>query len=132
MEPKIDLSIMRQDMQKEHGQVTENEWHISDIDDTLNPLLPKINNCGGKIITLEDKVDELENRLLRNNLRLFDLPCHRWALVRAMSNRFAYYTLTQGPERTLLRMCPCRFSCREVLGENAPSLHFCLHLQLSH
>lgn len=61
-------------MQKIQGWVTESERHISDIEDTLNPLLPKVNTCGGKIKTLEDKVDDLENSLCRNNLRLVGLP----------------------------------------------------------
>lgn len=71
---KIDLAIMRQYMQKIWGWVTETERCISDIEDTLNPFLPKVNTCGGKLNRLEDKVDDLENRLHRNNLRLVCLP----------------------------------------------------------
>lgn len=71
---KIDLAIMWQDMHKLHGRVTETEQCISDLEDTVTPILPKMNTYGGKITTLKDKVDDFENRLCRNNLRLVGLP----------------------------------------------------------
>lgn len=71
---KIDLTIMRQDVHKLRGWVTKTEQRISDLEDTIAPILPRLNTYGGKITTLEDKVHDLENRLRRNNLRLVGLP----------------------------------------------------------
>lgn len=70
---KLDLTIMRQDMQTIRGRVTETERHSSDMEDTINPVLPKLNAYRGKIATLEDKVHDSENRLRRNNLCLVGL-----------------------------------------------------------
>lgn len=73
-ELKLDITIMRQDMHKIRDRVSETERRISDLEDTVNPLLPAVKTHGTKIKSLEDKADDLENRLRRNNLRLVGLP----------------------------------------------------------
>lgn len=66
-EIKTDFVIMQLNLQKRRGR-------ISDLEDTINPLLPKINTSGRKSSTLENKVDDLENCLHTNNLQLVGLP----------------------------------------------------------
>lgn len=46
---KIDLPIVRQDMHRLRGQVTETEQRISDLEDTVTPTLPKLNTYGGRL-----------------------------------------------------------------------------------
>ena len=73
-ELKLDITIMRQDMHKMRDRVRETERRIGDLEDTVGPILPTIKAQGTKITSLEDKMDDLENRLRRNNLRLVGLP----------------------------------------------------------
>lgn len=54
-ELKNDFSIMRQDVQKIRGWVTETKCRISDLEDTVNHTLLKLSTYGGKMATLENK-----------------------------------------------------------------------------
>lgn len=73
-ELKLDITIMRQDMHKMRDRVSETERRISDLEDAVGPVQATQKTHGTKILSLEDKVDDLENRLRRNNLRLVGLP----------------------------------------------------------
>ena len=51
-----------------------NEQRISDVEDDVNKLSSKIIVLGSTVKSLTDKVDDLECRSQRNNVRLVGLP----------------------------------------------------------
>lgn len=73
-ELKLDITIMCQNMHKIRDRVPATKRRIPDLVDTVNPVFPAVKTCGTKIKSMEDKVDDLRNRLRRNNLRLVGLP----------------------------------------------------------
>ena len=56
------------------GRIAQAEQRISDAEDNVNELLTKVSTLENTVKTLTDKVDDLECRSRRNNVRLVGLP----------------------------------------------------------
>lgn len=70
---RLDFSILRQDMYK-IKRVTDTKKCISELEDTVKPFTSKLTACTTKLQSLEEKADNLKNRLGQNNLCLVGLP----------------------------------------------------------
>lgn len=72
---KEDLILVRQDLQKTAERTTVLEGGpISQIEDDMHPLKHDVKNMKDQISIYASKMDEMENRLRRNNVRLVGLP----------------------------------------------------------
>lgn len=70
----IDISLLRQDMQKLRERTTEVEQRVSRLEDTARPLPSDLARVQKQLAEMTDKADDIENRLRRNNVRLVGLP----------------------------------------------------------
>lgn len=73
-EVKVDISLIRQDMQKIRERVTETEARISVVEDTIAPVPQDVRDLQRKYTQLLAKMDDQENRQRRSNLRFVGLP----------------------------------------------------------
>lgn len=73
-EVKVDISPIRQDMQKLRERVKETETRISVIEDTIAPVPQDVRDLQQKYTQLLAKMDDQENCQCRSNLRFFGLP----------------------------------------------------------
>lgn len=73
-EVKVDISLMRQDMQKLRDRVGEAEHRISEVEDSLPPLQSSSDRLQQQVHLILQKQDDMENRLRRCNLRFIGLP----------------------------------------------------------
>lgn len=71
---KADMAFVRQDMQQIKERVKEAEVRISTVEDQLPPIHKELKQATQQIATLLNKVDDLENRSRRNNVRLVGVP----------------------------------------------------------
>lgn len=67
---KDELILMHQEMRKTVERVTTLEERISTVEDTLYPLENEIRGLQEKTNLQAAKLDEIENRLCRNNVRV--------------------------------------------------------------
>lgn len=73
-EVKIDVGLLRQDLQNLRGRVREVEDRVSVLEDTTTPLPPRVMSLEKAAEAWVQRADDLENRLRRNNLRILGLP----------------------------------------------------------
>lgn len=73
-EVKIDVSLIRQDLQKLRDGVTETENRISHVEDDMHPLQVTTEQLQHQFHTVLVKQDDMKNRLRRCNLRFVGLP----------------------------------------------------------
>lgn len=73
-EVKIDISLIRQDIQKLWNRVTETERRVGHVEDDLHPLQISTEQLQHQLSMVLSKQDEMENRLRRCNLRFVGLP----------------------------------------------------------
>lgn len=73
-EVKIDVGLLRQDLQNLRGRVREVEDRVSTLEDTTAPIPSKVMELEKAANAWVHRADELENRLRRNNLRILGLP----------------------------------------------------------
>uniref|UniRef100_A0A8C5QRW1 Uncharacterized protein n=1 Tax=Leptobrachium leishanense TaxID=445787 RepID=A0A8C5QRW1_9ANUR len=66
-------SVLSQVTSQAH-RLTEVEERVSTLEDTVNPLQTQLDQQNTIIQGLTDKLDDLENRSRRNNLRIIGLP----------------------------------------------------------
>lgn len=73
-EVKIDVGLLRQDLQSLRGRVREVEDRVSQMEDAVAPIHPKVAELEKVANSWVQRADDLENRLRRNNLRILGLP----------------------------------------------------------
>lgn len=73
-EVKVDVSLIRQDLQKMRERVTETETRISQVEDSVPPLQISTERIQHQLNAVLAKQDDMENRLRRCNLRFVGLP----------------------------------------------------------
>ena len=71
---KVELSLVRQELQKTNERITEAEGRISQIEDDLYPVKQVVKTMEEQMSKFEEKLDEMENRNRRDNVRLVGLP----------------------------------------------------------
>lgn len=71
---KEELGFIRHDLQKNRESTTAAEGRISDIEDKLTPLLRDTQITARIARANKLKSDDIENHLLRNNIRIVGLP----------------------------------------------------------
>lgn len=71
---KIDISLIRQDVQKLRDRVSETERRVGNVEDDIHPLQISTEQLQHQLSTVLSKQDEMENRLRRCNLRFVGLP----------------------------------------------------------
>lgn len=70
----MDVSLIRQDLQKLRDRVTETETRISNMEDEIPPLQNHTERLQHQLSMVLAKQDDMENRLRRCNLRFIGLP----------------------------------------------------------
>lgn len=73
-EVKVDVSLIRQDLQKLRERVTDTETRISQVEDDISPLQITTERLQHQLNMVLIKQDDMENRLRRCNLRFVGLP----------------------------------------------------------
>lgn len=73
-EIKNDIGLIRHDMQSMRDRMAEVENRISILEDAVNPMPKQILSVEKQIATWQQKTDDFENRMRRNNLRIVGLP----------------------------------------------------------
>uniref|UniRef100_A0A803KDP9 L1 transposable element RRM domain-containing protein n=1 Tax=Xenopus tropicalis TaxID=8364 RepID=A0A803KDP9_XENTR len=73
-EIKVDISLLRHDLQNIRERTTEVETRVSTLEDTVSPLPNNITVIKQQLQQALDKTEDLENRLRRNNVRIVGLP----------------------------------------------------------
>lgn len=73
-EVRIDVSLIKQDLQKLRERVTETENRISRVKDEVPPIQIATERMQHQLNTLLSKQDDMENRLRQCNLRSVGLP----------------------------------------------------------
>lgn len=71
---KEELSLVRHDLQKTAERITVVERRISQIEDDLYPAKQEVTFLKDQMGKFVGKLDEMENRLCRDNVRLVGLP----------------------------------------------------------
>lgn len=66
--------LVQQDLQKVAERTTVLEGRISQLEDDLHPLKSEVKNTRRQTGINASKMDEMENRLRRDNVRLMGLP----------------------------------------------------------
>lgn len=70
---QLDVSLLRQDMDKLHSRVTETEQRVIQTEDEVEEHNTTIRSLQIKVKALEYRVEDAENRNRRNNLRIIGL-----------------------------------------------------------
>lgn len=73
-EVKVDVSLIRQDLQKLRERVTETETRLSRVEDEVPPLQVHAEQLQHQLNMVIAKQYDMENRLRRCNLRFVGLP----------------------------------------------------------
>lgn len=68
------VSLLRQDLQKVRERATSVEGRISDLEDQLPTLTRYTRMAVHQVIQANTKMDDIENRLRRNNVHIVRLP----------------------------------------------------------
>lgn len=71
---KEDIGLLRQDMKKIRERVTETESRISLLEDELPPVVKQVTTTEKQAAFWQQKMDDLENRMPRNNIRIVGMP----------------------------------------------------------
>lgn len=71
---KTDMTHVRQDLQKMNERMVAAEGRISTVEDQLTPMQKELKAATLNIAALMHKVDDLENRSRRSNIRLVGVP----------------------------------------------------------
>lgn len=71
---QLTITDVKKQVQECTGRIAHAEQRISDAEDNVNELLTKVSTLENTVKTLTDKVDDLECRGRRNNVRLVGLP----------------------------------------------------------
>ena len=71
---KEELCLVRQELQKTNERITGAEGRISQIEDDLYPVKQEVETMKEQKSKFEEKLDEMENRNRRDNVRLVGLP----------------------------------------------------------
>lgn len=71
---QLTITEVKKQVQECTGRITHAEQRISDAEDNVNELLTKVSTLENTVKTLTDKVDDLECRSRRNNVRMVGLP----------------------------------------------------------
>ena len=71
---QLTITDVKKHVQECTGHIAQAEQQISDAEDNVNELLTKVSTLENTVKTLTDKVDDLECRSRRNNVRLVGLP----------------------------------------------------------
>lgn len=71
---KEDLILVRQDLQKTAERTTALEGRTSQLEDDILPLIKEVKNMKEQMARYTSKMDELENRNRRDNVRMVGLP----------------------------------------------------------
>lgn len=71
---KHDMSYVRKDLQAITVRVTATEERISEVEDQISPMTTELKRATQQIAFLLHKVDDLENRSRRSNIRLVGVP----------------------------------------------------------
>lgn len=71
---KHDMSYVRKDLQAINERVKATEERISAVEDQLPPMSKDLKRASQQIAFLLNKVDDLENRSRRNNIRVVGVP----------------------------------------------------------
>lgn len=71
---KADLLLVRQDLQKTAERTTALEERVSGLEDNVSPIIKEIKWLKEQISKQDSKLDEMENRSRRDNVRLVGLP----------------------------------------------------------
>lgn len=69
---KEEMSVVRHDLQKVRECTTELEGRVSGVGDAITPMKQEIELLKVKVEIQNDKLEDLENRLRRNNVRIID------------------------------------------------------------
>lgn len=70
----MDFSLLKQDVQNLHDRAGGMEKRISPLEDTVHSMSVNMRDNTGEMAALRAKIDNLENRLHRNNLRFVGFP----------------------------------------------------------
>lgn len=70
---QLTITDVKKQMQECMGRIAHAEQRISDAEDNINELLTKVSTLENPVKTLTVKVDDLECRSTRNNVRLVGL-----------------------------------------------------------
>lgn len=71
---KKSLSLMRQELQKAVERTTALEGRVSQVEDDIYPLQQEVKTIKDQLGRVIEKMDEIENRLRRDNVRVVGLP----------------------------------------------------------
>ncbi|XP_018425358.1 PREDICTED: LINE-1 type transposase domain-containing protein 1 [Nanorana parkeri] len=71
---RADISFMRHDLQKVRDRTSALEGRVSGLEDTTTPLLSDVKTALHDISAHTLKMDDVENRLRRNNIRAVGIP----------------------------------------------------------
>lgn len=73
-EVKVDISLLHRDMQQLRDRVWKSEHRLGHKEDAFPPLQESSDQASRLIAQLQQKQDDLENCMRRNNLRFIGLP----------------------------------------------------------
>lgn len=73
-EIREEINFLRYDVQKMQEWTTALEGRMSLVEDDLNPLKQEIRIISEKVNTYAFKIEDMKNRLCRNNVRIWGLP----------------------------------------------------------
>lgn len=71
---RMDFSLLKQDVQNLRDRTGDAEERISTLEDTVHPMSVTIRDTTSEMAALRAKIDDLENRSRRNNLRFVGFP----------------------------------------------------------
>lgn len=73
-EVRVDLGLLRQDVQQLRERARQTEDRVSALEDLTRPLVGRVQEVESSINLWRQKCDDLENRARRNNIRILGLP----------------------------------------------------------
>lgn len=73
-EVRVDVGLLRNDMQNLRERVKETESRISQLEDAAAPIPDRVSSLEKAAGMWTQRADDLENRLRRNNIRILGLP----------------------------------------------------------
>lgn len=71
---RVDISIVKHEMQKIRARISTAEQRISDIEDALHPMTDDLRSHSQDLKEHTTKLGDLEDRMRRNNLRFIGFP----------------------------------------------------------
>lgn len=73
-EIKDELLLIKQELQKAVDRITGLEGRVSQVEDDVFPLQQDVKSMKEQLGRINEKMDEMENRLRRDNIRIVGLP----------------------------------------------------------